>query len=220
MTRAIVVAGGILCAALLSPAARTETEWKLEQVGTRLTGLSGVWGTSSQNVFAVGGRGVILHFDGSRWSRQESGTGKHLAAVWTGSRTEAFAVGLDGVILHFDGRGWERERSRTSKTLLAVWGVPSGRLCRRPRRDDSPLRREILDPAAESHTVRPDRGLGIVRERRPRGRRSRNDPALPRNALDAPGCLLRLPLAVRGARGNLRRQRLRGWLAAAERSAA
>ena len=123
MIRALVVAGGIFCATLPSPTARAEVAWTLEQVASRLTHLSGVWGSSFEDVFAVGGRGVILHFDGSRWRHQESGTGKDLAAVWAGSRTEAFAVGLDGVILHFDGRGWVKEKSGTSKTLLAVWGA-------------------------------------------------------------------------------------------------
>ncbi|HSD72021.1 MAG TPA: hypothetical protein VLE54_04485 [Thermoanaerobaculia bacterium] len=123
MIRPLVVASGIFCATLPAPAARAEAAWNLEQVASRLTHLSGVWGSSSEDVFAVGSRGVVLHFDGRRWTRQASGTGKNLAAVWAASSTEAFAVGLDGVILHFDGRGWETEKSGTSKSLLAVWGA-------------------------------------------------------------------------------------------------
>jgi hypothetical protein len=121
--RPLVVASGILCAALTSPAASAEAAWKLEQVASRLTHLSGVWGNSSEDVFAVGGRGAVLHFDGRRWARQTSGTGKNLAAVWTASSSEAIAVGLDGVILHFDGRGWNTKKGGTSKSLLAVWGA-------------------------------------------------------------------------------------------------
>jgi hypothetical protein len=123
LIRAIAAASGIVCATLLSIGARAESRWNLEQVASRLTHLSGIWGISAQDVFAVGNRGVILHFDGARWTRQQSGTGKDLAAVWVASRNEAFAVGLDGVILHFDGHGWRTEKSGTSKTLLDVWGA-------------------------------------------------------------------------------------------------
>lgn len=115
-------AGALVALALGSTVERAETGWELRQVETRLTHFSGVWGSSASDVFAVGNRGTILHFDGSRWSRQKSGTGKNLSAVWVASPTDAVAVGLDGVILHFDGRGWETEKSGTSKSLLAVWG--------------------------------------------------------------------------------------------------
>lgn len=108
--------------ALASSPLRAESGWELRQVETQLVRFSGVWGSSASHVFAVGNRGTIVHFDGSRWNRQKSGTGKDLAAVWVASPTDAFAVGLDGVILHFDGRGWEKQKSGTSKSLLAVWG--------------------------------------------------------------------------------------------------
>lgn len=113
----------LLLVALVAPAAVAEPGWKLEQVESRLTQFAGVWGSSAEDVFAVGARGVIVRFDGSRWRRQRSGTSRHLASVWAASPSFAVAVGLDGTILHFDGRGWEKVESGTSKTLVAVWGV-------------------------------------------------------------------------------------------------
>ncbi|HMA17380.1 MAG TPA: hypothetical protein VKS03_02985 [Thermoanaerobaculia bacterium] len=116
-------ARALVALALGSSIGRAETGWEPRQVETRLTHFSGVWGSSASDVFVVGSRGIILHFDGARWARQKSGTGKNLAAVWAISGTDAFAVGLDGVILHFDRRGWKTERSGTSKSLLAIWGA-------------------------------------------------------------------------------------------------
>jgi hypothetical protein len=118
-----LAAGVLLWTMPLWPFARGDGGWKLEQVESKLAQLSGVWGTSAENVFAVGSRGAILHFDGERWRRFKSGSSKHLAAVWAGAGTQAFAVGLDGTILHFDGRGWEAEKSGTSNTLVSVWGA-------------------------------------------------------------------------------------------------
>lgn len=122
MNRAPSAARALVSAALVATSVSARPAWQLEQVEPRLTQLSGVWGTSSENVFAIGSRGAILHFDGNRWIRQRSGTGKNLASVWAASPGRAYAVGLDGVILTFDGRAWKTERSGTTKTLLGVWG--------------------------------------------------------------------------------------------------
>ncbi|HSE64181.1 MAG TPA: hypothetical protein VLG15_11290 [Thermoanaerobaculia bacterium] len=112
-----------VAASLAVATALPEAGWTLQQVESRLASFTGVWGTSGEDVHAVGNRGMVVHFDGSRWTRAKSGTRQHLLAVWAASRTAAFAVGLDGVILHFDGRGWEAAKSGTSKSLLAVWGA-------------------------------------------------------------------------------------------------
>jgi hypothetical protein len=112
-----------VAASLAVATALPETGWTLEKVESRLTSFTGVWGTSGEDVHAVGNRGMVIHFDGSRWTRAKSATRQHLIAVWAASRTAAFAVGRDGVILHFDGRGWEAAKSGTSKSLLAVWGA-------------------------------------------------------------------------------------------------
>jgi hypothetical protein len=38
--------------------------------------LMSVWGTSSNDVYAVGSNGTILHYDGTAWSQMASGTDK------------------------------------------------------------------------------------------------------------------------------------------------
>jgi hypothetical protein len=65
----------------------------------QFVGLFGVWGGSAGDVYAVGDNGLILHFDGQTWQKQDSGTMAQLRAVW-GSGGEVFAVGVGGVVLH------------------------------------------------------------------------------------------------------------------------
>ncbi|MDY7018536.1 MAG: hypothetical protein SU899_00440, partial [Chloroflexota bacterium] len=68
--------------------------------------LRDIWGTSSTDVFAVGGGGVILHYDGISWTLMNSGTTYDLYGVWGNSSNDVFAVGDTGTILHYDGTSW------------------------------------------------------------------------------------------------------------------
>ena len=61
--------------------------------------LSGVWGSSANDVIAVGQYGTILHYDGTRWSPMPtSGTWQWLTSVWGSSANDVFAVGDNGRI--------------------------------------------------------------------------------------------------------------------------
>jgi hypothetical protein len=82
----------------------------------------GVWGSSAENIFAVGGSGKILHYDGTSWSSMQSGTTVQLNSVWCSSGSDAFAVGSAGTILHYDGSSWTPMSSGTTNTLSGVWG--------------------------------------------------------------------------------------------------
>ena len=62
--------------------------------------LNSVWGTSGDNVFAVGNYGSILHYDGSNWNSMWSGYDSYLHGVWCSPNSDAFAVGNAGTILH------------------------------------------------------------------------------------------------------------------------
>ena len=84
--------------------------------------LMGVWGASSAAVFTVGNSGTILFYDGSGWTRMETGTTSDLRAVWGSSPTNVYAVGASGTILRYDGNAWRRMPARTDQDLTGVWG--------------------------------------------------------------------------------------------------
>ena len=83
---------------------------------------TGVWGTASDDVFAVGHRGAIAHFDGATWSSQPSGITTDLSDVWGAASDDVFAVGRSGVILHYDGAAWAPMASGATGDLTSVWG--------------------------------------------------------------------------------------------------
>ena len=68
--------------------------------------LSGVWGTSSENVFAVGDDGIILYYNGTNWSKMTSGTMADFLGIWGASADQVYAVGRYGTIQYYDGTTW------------------------------------------------------------------------------------------------------------------
>ena len=99
----------------------SSTSWQLSQPQTNT--LLGIWGIAENDVFAVGDKGTILHYDGATWSVMESGTTVDLRGVWGTSATNVYAVGYEGgTILHYDGLEWSTINSGTTNTLYNIWG--------------------------------------------------------------------------------------------------
>lgn len=90
---------------------------------TRPEPINGLWGTASNNVFAVGYYGVILRYDGSTWSTMTSGTTITLCDVWGTGPNNVFAVGYGGTILRYNGASWSHMTSGTTQDFRAVWGI-------------------------------------------------------------------------------------------------
>ncbi len=80
-------------------------KWSATHTSAMAGSFAGVGGSGDSDVWAVGYGGVIMHFDGSAWSAQPSGTTVYLSSVSAISASDAWAVG-DGVSLHFDGTRW------------------------------------------------------------------------------------------------------------------
>src|SRR2546427_702355 len=83
----------------------------------------GIWASSPSDVFAVGGRGTIRHFNGASWEQQSSSTTNSLDVVSGTSASDVFAGGTFGTILHYDGASWSPVAlGSASPDLLGMWG--------------------------------------------------------------------------------------------------
>lgn len=82
-----------------------------------------VSGTSSSDVVAVAGDGVVFRYDGTQWRSEQSGTTRFLFGNWSSSPSNGFAVGENGVIIHSAGPGkrWTSTTVRADN-LFGVWG--------------------------------------------------------------------------------------------------
>lgn len=81
-----------------------------------------IWGSSETNVFAVGGGGAILRYNGETWSSMVSNTNNDLMGIWGSADANIFVVGRSGTILRFNGGNWIKMESPTADDLYGVWG--------------------------------------------------------------------------------------------------
>jgi hypothetical protein len=79
-------------------------------------------GTAANDIWLVGEKGCVAHFDGAEWSEVPSGFEERLNGVWAATPSCAWAIGVGGTILHWDGKAWHRQESDTLKDLLAISG--------------------------------------------------------------------------------------------------
>jgi outer membrane protein OmpA-like peptidoglycan-associated protein len=84
--------------------------------------LFGIWSSSPDAVVAVGNCGLVVRWDGSQWSVQESGTDTWLLAVWGSGPDDVFAAGRRGTVLHWNGASWSPMTTGSAAHLFALWG--------------------------------------------------------------------------------------------------
>lgn len=129
---------GILLAACLLTACTDEpvvVEWQI--VHKDLPGaLLSVWGTSSTDVWAVGGDArdgsgpLVIHFDGDAWTRVPTGeTQGNLWWVFGFADGPVYMGGDGGVILRHQNDGqFTRMTTPGTDTVYGIWGASQGDL--------------------------------------------------------------------------------------------
>jgi len=73
---------------------------------------------------AVGERGTILRFDGTRWVGESSGTYRDLLDVWGSGANDIYAVGKQRTIVHYDGGRWKvvhTDKGEPEEAFKGVW---------------------------------------------------------------------------------------------------
>lgn len=89
-------------------------------------------GTSESDVWLVGEKGRITHWDGTKFEERVSGTTATLFGVWAAAPDDAWAVGgvpdqpgePNDVVLHWDGASWKPETlpELHKVAMFKVWG--------------------------------------------------------------------------------------------------
>jgi hypothetical protein len=107
----------------LAPGLCSESGWCWENPLPQGNALGDVWGSGPRDIWAIGARGLALHFDGVTWSRSETGAGDAaLRGVWGSGPHDVWAVGVAGGALHFDGRAWSFVPGPFAGAASAIWG--------------------------------------------------------------------------------------------------
>ncbi len=115
-----------------------ETEWcPVSTPHDVRLGLSSIWGSGPNDVWAVGAGGSVLHWDGSAWTSASVGTTQSLYAVWGSGPSDVWAVSSPNAIFHTTGFAngaaeWSRaadiadpavDLNSRGKLVRAVWGT-------------------------------------------------------------------------------------------------
>jgi len=96
-------------------------------INSLLTGsINKLWGSSSSDLYAVGNNGLIAHYDGRSWSKQESGTNVDLNDIYGLDGSHVWAVGTEGdysrsVILYYDGKSWNKLYEGSYYGFNSIW---------------------------------------------------------------------------------------------------
>lgn len=85
--------------------------------------LTGVYGSSATDVWAVGDAGTMLHWNGTAWQSVTKVTNLALHGVWGSATDNFYAVGDGGLILHWDGKAWTPQTSNVTVALRAISGL-------------------------------------------------------------------------------------------------
>lgn len=101
----------------------SQPEWTVMPSGT-ISDLNAIWGTSPNNIYAVGNNGVILHFDGITWTQMNSGTTGSLVSIIGFSENEIYALGFN--LYKFDGVNWTIVNGAPGGNV--IWGTSGNNL--------------------------------------------------------------------------------------------
>jgi hypothetical protein len=123
--------------------AKWDGSWELMESGHPNTTFFGVWGAAPNDVWAVGGPvptstntavdgDVVLHYDGSSWTRRSvpdleskpASALRNLFKVWGTSADDVIIVGDRGETLHYDGTTFRLKESAAGSgtSLFTAWG--------------------------------------------------------------------------------------------------
>ncbi len=84
-------------------------------------------GAARGTVFAVGGQGMVMQWNGTGWRVEYTGVKYALNAIWLSKASGPFVVGSDGMMLYKQGNAWiTRQIAFPTSNLYGIYRDPSG----------------------------------------------------------------------------------------------
>ena len=122
--------GLVLAGCPNDPSGPEAEPWSSEYETADMGWLLSVWGPSTDDLYAVGGRfsmpteGEAIHYDGTEWRSVDFGTPVPLLNwVFGFGPNDVTTVGDDGTVMHWNGATWTQQTTPTTEQLWGVWGA-------------------------------------------------------------------------------------------------
>ncbi len=91
-----------------------------------------IWGTGPDNLYVIGARGIIRHYDGNAWRdvEDEPSVYSSLASIWGWGDQKFLAVGEQATAVRYDGGAVEQLQTpdHVCEDFTAVWGVDASNI--------------------------------------------------------------------------------------------
>jgi hypothetical protein len=85
--------------------------------------VNAIWGLASDDLWAVGDGGIVLHRNAAGWTSSTTEILVQLRALWGRSNSDIWAVGVQSWV-HYDGNAWSLPvADPKGPSLLALWGT-------------------------------------------------------------------------------------------------
>ena len=99
--------------------------------GDTVWALRSIWGSSPDDVWAVGSLGTIVHCNGVEWKKVESPVGIGLGDIWGLNSRDIYAVTTDlfsqSTVLHYDGNNWNKLENTPPVLFNSIWFSKDGK---------------------------------------------------------------------------------------------
>ncbi|HEY1954092.1 MAG TPA: hypothetical protein VGH28_00720 [Polyangiaceae bacterium] len=108
---------------------QTSGQWVWESDVPATGTLKAIWAASATDVWAGGDNGLMLHWNGSAWSKVDAATISHVSGIWGTSANDVWATagGIGGTnannLVHWNGQAWSPVDPGTTINLASVWGT-------------------------------------------------------------------------------------------------
>jgi hypothetical protein len=126
--RILIIPLGFLFASAACPPPPTPPHW--QQVAKKLpNALLSIWGTSANDVWTVGsdtadGKGpLVLHYDGTAWTRLETGATGDLWWVFGFENGPVFLGGQNGLMLRYENGAFAKMTTPGTAIVTGIWGA-------------------------------------------------------------------------------------------------
>jgi hypothetical protein len=97
----------------VTPVPTTQTLW-------------GIWGSSASDVWVAGVGGVILHYDGTKWTTPTALAGStNVNAVWGSGANDVWFGGNGGLLIHWNGSTFSMSSMVGAPNVYDLWGTSS-----------------------------------------------------------------------------------------------
>lgn len=93
--------------------------------------LRAIWGASPNDVWAVGDKGTIIHWNGTQWKKVDAGINTRINSIWGTSQNDIYIVavsGINSVLFKYDGLTWVNISPNIGIFATTLWKTNPGKL--------------------------------------------------------------------------------------------